>query len=164
MPVLVRHDPGCKWSRFEGTVNERAEILTGGVRPEHTDAAKRFSDIYNLHRAAGTRAGWIAIALADGDSDGEVYQSRQEAVTFKWPNERWHFYCSLQQPAMTVCQAESLLRYQRVMNEINGSHMDRDSRGGGLEVIPRLAAEDAEAQMMAVLTGRGAIPMGYREG
>lgn len=163
MTVLTRHDPGCKWARFDGTVDERANILSGEVKPGHSDAAKRFSDTYNLHQAAGTHSGWIAVSLADGSSGDDVYQTRQEAVIFMWPNERWYFYATLAGAGnMTICAAESLLRYQRVMNEINGAHMDRDLPAGGLEVIPRLSLEDQEEQIRAVLGGGGYIPMGYR--
>lgn len=162
IPVLVAHDPGCKWSRFDGTVSEDGTILSGQVRPGHSDAAKRFSDLYNLHRAAGTTSGWIAVAYQDGASDGEVYQSRGEAVRCTWPREDRYFYASLRQPSMTVCQAESLLRYKRVMAEMERA--DRDAPAGGAEVIPRLAAEDQEAQIRAVRTGHGMVAMGYRRG
>lgn len=162
-PVLTRHDHGCKWSRFDGEVDERANILSGEVRPGHSDAAKRFSDLYNLHKAAGTTRGWIAVALADGSSDGEVYETRAEAVLYQRHNERWYFYCALDQPAMTICQAESLLRYKRVMNQIEAGHTDRDAPHGGLEVIPRVSIEDMEAQMRAVRSGHGMVALGYRE-
>lgn len=157
--VLVRHDPGCKWGRFNGTVNERGEITSGEIMPGHSDAAKRFSDIYNLHKACGSR-GWIAVALADGSAGASVYDTRGAAVADMWPREDRYFYCVLQAPSMSVCAAESLLRWRRVMNEVEAPHMDRDAPGGGLEVIQRLSAEDQEAQIMAVRTGRGAIALG----
>lgn len=164
MTVLVAHDPGCKWGRFDGTVDERGNILTGEIRPGHSDAAKRFSDTYNLHKAAGTSRGWIAVRYSDGSSNGDVYDTRAEAVAGCWPDENWYFYCTLQQPSLTVCAAESLLRYKRVMSEIDGAHTDRDAPHGGLEVIPRLAAEDQEAQIRAVRSGRGRIALGYKKG
>lgn len=120
------------------------------------------SDGYNLHRAAGTRQGWLAVALADGDCGLEVFDTRSSAVISKFPRDRWYFYCTLQQPSMSVCAAEALLRYQRIMNQMNGAHTDRDAPGGGLEVIPRLAAEDIEAQIKAVRTGRGFLALGRR--
>lgn len=163
-PVLVRHDHGCKWGRATDVdIDSEGRVLRAVIGPGHSDAAKRFSDVYNLHRAAGTRRGWIAVALADGSSDGTVYISRHEAVTFKFPRERWFFYCTLSEaPSMTVCAAESLLRYKRIMNELDAAHTDRDAPGGGLEVIPRLASEDQEAQIRAVRTGRGHLALGRR--
>ena len=160
VPVLIRHDPGCKWSRFDGEVDEHANILSGEIKPGHSDAAKRFSDTYNLHRAAGTTRGWIAVKYADGSSGDEVYDSREEAIRFTWPFEDLYFFCTLQQPSMTVCAAESLLRYKRVMAEMEKP--DRDAPHGGREVIPRLTAEDQEAQIRAVRSGHGMVAMGYR--
>lgn len=160
----MQHDYGCKWARATDVdIDSEGRVLSANIGPGHSDAAKRFSDVYNLHRAAGTRRGWIAVALADGSSDNEVYDSRAEAVRFKFPRERWFFYCTLQQPSMSVCAAESLLRYQRIMNEVAGAHTDRDAPGGGLEVIPRLSAEDMEAQIRAVRTGRGFLAFGRRK-
>jgi len=157
--VLVKHDPGCKWGRFSGTVSPEAEILSGEIAPGHSDSAKRFSDWYNLHKCAGG-SGWIAVALADGDTNGQVYDSRQHAVRHMWPREHRYFYCVLSAPSMSVCAAESVLRWRRVMNEVEAPHTDRDAPNGGLEVIPRLAAGDQEAQIRAVRTGRGALALG----
>lgn len=158
MTVLVKHDHGCKWGRFDGTVNEHAEILTGEVRPGHSDAAKRFSDTFNLHHAAGQARGWIAVGYADGDGGADVYDTRAEAVAHMWPRDDRYFYCLLSaSPSMTVCEAEALLRWKRVMREVEAPAAE-----AGLEVIPRLARQDTEAQIRAVRTGRGAIALGRR--
>lgn len=161
MTVLVRHDPGCKWGRFEGTVDPEANILAGGIQPGHSDAAKRFSDTYNLHKAAGTARGWIAVAYADGTGGQTLYAGRQDAVADRWPYEDRYFYCCLDAPGMSVCAAESVLRFKRVMAAME--RPDRDMRGGGLQVIPRAAIEDQEAQIAAIRTGKGAIALGFRE-
>lgn len=161
--VLVRHDHGCKWARATDVdFDDQGKVVSATIGPAHSDAAKRFADWYNLHKAAGMTRGFIAVALADGASDGDVYESREDAVACTFPNERWFFFASLAQPSMTICAAESLLRYKRVMNEMEGAHTDRDAPHGGLEVIPRLAMEDVEAQIEAVRTGRGHLAMGYR--
>lgn len=167
MTVLVQHDPGCRWARVGAEAEIDAEGQVTGVRNPgsgHSDAAKRFSDWYNIHRAAGTRAGWMAVALADGSTDGTVYDTKAAAVAHMFPRERWFFYCHLAAPSMTVCAADSLLRYKRIMNEVEGAHTDRDAPHGGLEIIPRLAVEDQEAQIQAVLTGKGHLALGYRKG
>lgn len=163
-PALTVHDHGCRWARLGAEAEIDAAGQVTGIRNPgagHSDAAKRFSDWYNLHKAAGSR-GWIAVALADGGSDGVVYDTRHAAVAHMFPRERWYFYCSLAAPSMTVCAADSVLRYKRVMNELEGPHTDRDAPHGGLEVIPRLAIEDQEAQIRAVRTGRGHLALGYR--
>lgn len=143
-PVLVAHDPGCRYARPEG----------GG----HTDAAKRLSDTYNLHRAvlglAG--AGVMAISLADGTSDGQLYPDRETAVAHQHHNERWFAYIRLQAPSMSVCEAESVMRWQRQANKLAPAQLGE--KNGGLEVIPRLNLEDQERQI-AALSGRARLPI-----
>lgn len=165
MTVLVRHEPGCRWGR----AGAEAEISAGGrvtgTRSKgagHSDAAKRFSDTFNLHKAAGMIAGWIAVRYADGRGGQDVYETRAAAVAGMWPWEDEHFYCTLAAPPMSVCAADSLLRYKRVMAAMEKP--DRDAPHGGLEVIPRLAAEDREAQIAAVRSGKGALALGHRKG
>ncbi|HEY1622126.1 MAG TPA: hypothetical protein VGG25_31200 [Streptosporangiaceae bacterium] len=161
MTVLVRHDQGCKWGRFAGTTDKHANILEGQIAAGHSDAAKRFADTFNLHRAAGSSQGWIAVRYADGSGGRDVFDSRAAAVAGCWPWEDRFFYCTLAAPLMSVCAAESLLRYRRIMAEME--RPDRDRPHGGPEVIPRLAAEDQEAQIRAVRTGKGMIAMGHRK-
>lgn len=163
--VLVQHDPGCKWARLgaEAEINEHGRI-TGVRNPGagHSDAAKRFSDTVNLHLAAGTRRGWLALKYADGTGGRDVYATRAEAVEACWPWEDSYFYVTLSGGRhMSVCAAEELVRFKRIMSEIE--RPDRDFAGGGLEVIPRLAVEDAEAQIEAVRTGRGYVAMGHKK-
>lgn len=163
MTVLVTHDPGCRWGRLGAQADIGADGHVIGVRHPgggHSDAAKRLADTYGLHKAAGVTRGWIAVAYADGRGGLAVYATRAEAVADCWPWEDRFFYCSLAERSMTICQAESVLRFRRIMAEMEKP--DRDARGGGLEVIPRLAAEDQEAQIRAVRTGKGAIALGNR--
>lgn len=163
MTVLVRHDHGCKWGRVgaEAEIDDKGHVT--GYKPGtgHTDAAKRFSDTYNLHKAAGTQSGWIAVRYQDGSGGTDVFDSREEAIRHMWPREDWYFYCSLQEPAMSVCAAESVLRWKRIMSEVEKP--DVEAKQGGLEVIPFLAKEDRAQQVTAALTGRGLLPMGYRK-
>jgi hypothetical protein len=62
---------------------------------------------------------------------------------------------------MSVCAAESVLRWKRIMSEVEKP--DVEAKQGGLEVIPFLAKEDRAQQVTAALTGRGLLPMGYRK-
>lgn len=165
MTVLVQHDPGCRWARLgaEAEIDTRGHV-TGVRHPGggHSDAAKRFRDIYSLHKAAGAVRGWIAVRYADGSGGACVYDSRAAAVSDCWPDENRYFYATLAAPSMSVCAAESVLRFKRIMAKIE--RPDRDHAGGGLEVIPRLAAEDTEAQIRAVRTGRGHLALGHQKG
>lgn len=140
-PVLVRHDDGCKFARPE----------LGG----HSDAAKRLSDTYNLHKAAGSPVGWwFSVALSDGSGGDDLFESKSAAVHFHWPYEDWRFYAKIGPASMSVCEAESVMAWQR---QVNGLRLtDRDDRHGGLEVIPRLTREHHDRQMAAL---RGQVPM-----
>ena len=164
MAVLVEHDHGCRWARLgaEARIADDGRVI--GVKNAgggHSDAAKRLADTYGMHKAAGVTRGWIAVSYSDGRGGLTVYDTRAEAVADCWPFEDRFFYCSLAERRMTVCAAESVLRYRRVMAEME--RPDRDMTGGGLEVIPRLAIEDQEAQIRAVRTGKGAIALGKRK-
>lgn len=164
LPVLAAHDPGCYWARLGAEAEISADGHVTGVRHPgggHSDAAKRLADTYGLHKAAGTAAGWIAVSYSDGSGGLTVYATRGEAVADCWPWEDRFFYCSLAERGMSICAAESVLRFKRVMAQME--RPDRDLPGGGLEVIPRVAIEDQEAQIAAVRTGRGAIALGHRK-
>lgn len=164
MTVLVKHDAGCRWGRegAEAELDANGKVI--GVKNTgfgHSDAAKRFSDTFNLHHAAGISSGWIAVRYQDGSGGDDVYDTRDEAVVFMWPNEDWYFYCTLASaPTLSICAAESVLRWKRIMSEAEKA--DRDMPHGGLEVVPFLTEEDREAQIQAVRTGRGLIPMAHR--
>lgn len=158
---LVAHDPGCGWARIGTEAEiENGRIVGGKLGQGHSDAAKRFSDTYNLHRAAGTCSGWIAVRYADGDDGMDIFDTREEAVDFMFPYEDRYFYCTLTQPTLSICAAESLLRWKRIMSEVEKP--EREAPHGGLEVIPYLTAEDRAEQVQAVKTGRGLLALGHR--
>jgi hypothetical protein len=140
--VLVRHDRGCRYARQEH----------GG----HSDAAKRLSDLVNLHVCAGVSRGVIAAALSDGRSDNVVYPDRATAVSHQHHNERWYAFIRLNPSSMSVCAAESVMRFQRQQAEIAPAQLRE--RNGGLEVIPRLTIEDHQRQL-AAMAGFGSLPI-----
>ncbi len=163
VPVLARHDMGCKYARASDdlTVDDEGNILTGSIRPAHSDAAGRIADTHNLHKAAGAPAGaWIAVSLATGESDGDLYPDKATAVWHQRNSESWFAFLRIGQAAMTICEAESVLRWQRQQSKLGLS--DREYKHGGLEVIPRLRAEDIGRQI-AAMEGRLDMPiaLGY---
>jgi hypothetical protein len=163
LTVLVRHDPGCKWGRLGTTAEIDADGTVTGykVGQGHSDAAKRFSDTFNLHHAAGVTSGWIAVRYSDGSGGDDVFDTREDAVRTCWPYEDWYFYATLASaPTMSVCAAESVLRWKRIMSE--AEKPDRDVAGGGLEVIEYLTAEDRAVAETAARTGRGLLAMARR--
>jgi hypothetical protein len=142
-PVLVKHDPGCRFARE----------ADGG----HSDAARRLSDHYNLHIVAGAPFGAVfAFGLADGASDGVLYDSREDAVNHQRHNEAWRGYARIGAGRMSVCEAAAVLRYQRQATEL--ARAQRGERSGGLEVIPRLTLEGRERQL-AAMSGRINLPI-----
>jgi hypothetical protein len=147
IPVLVRHDPGCRYARPDG----------GG----HSDASKRMSDHYNLHKAAGAITGWwLAFALSDGAHDGEAYPTKGEAVVHQHHNEWWFCFVKIVPGTMSVCEAESMLYMYRQQSKLKLAN--RDDKRGGYDVIPRLRIEDHWRQVEAIRTGRDYIGLGYR--
>jgi len=147
--TMVVHDRGCRFAR-----------LPNG---NHSEAAWRLHDRYNLHRAAGTHFGWIMARLTDGTADDDaVFPSRAEAVNHAHHNEGACAFVELRAPFMSVCEAASLLRMAAMARRI--APAQRDTAGGGLMVIPRLTLED-QARQLAALAGRVALPvaLGRRE-
>lgn len=149
MTVLVVHDIGCRYVRPRD----------GG----HSDAAKRLSDTYNLHKAAGAPLGWIfSVSLADGSGGDELFPAKAAAVSYFWPYEDWRCYLKLGPASMSVCEAESVMEWQRQVSQLR-TH-DRDDSRGGLDVIPRLNQED-QARQLAAIRGELNMPvaLGYME-
>jgi hypothetical protein len=145
-PVLVRHDPGCRYARE----------ADGG----HSDASKRISDWYNLHKAAGGRIGQVfAVTLAQGSSNGDLYDTRAEAIVHAGHDEHWLAFIKLGPASMSVCQAASVLMMER-----GAAHLrlaDRDDKRGGRQIIPRLTVEDTERQLAALARGGLPVALGY---
>lgn len=151
IPVIMRHDIGCRHARE----------ADGG----HSDAARRMSDWYNLHKDAGAPVGyWIAIGLRDGASDGSAYPDKITAMRHMHGHERDFTYVQLQPVSMSVCQAASLLYMRRVTDSIAQGHSDLDDRHGGLVLIESLTAEDRDRQVEAIRTGNAMVALGYPEG
>lgn len=120
----------------------------------HSDAAKRVADTYNLHRAAiGDDAigQWFAVRLQDGDSDGELYATRRDAVRHQHHNEAFYAFVCIAPCSMSPCEAESFLATNRTAYDAGMRLADPDHRAGGRELIPRVTAEDQRAQVGALL-------------
>lgn len=141
------HDFGCDWAR----------PAAGG----HSDAAKRVRDTYNLHRAAGLAgAGFglnstlnkiFAVALADGRSDGVLYDTRHDAIRHQHHNEKWYAYLRVERYVMSTCQAEGMLKWHREAYDKGLVFVDRDdARLSSMELIQRMTREDHRRQLTAL--------------
>lgn len=123
---------------------------------DHSDAAKRASDQYNLHRMAdpyGSIGKWIAIALADGDTDGVLYDSKSECIRHQHHNEMFYAYSRIIPANFTPCDAEIFLRMHRMMYDKGIRLTDPDSHSGGKEVIKRSTREDQSSLMRSIASG-----------
>lgn len=67
------------------------------LTPEVIDAGKRASDAINLHLLFGNRSDlmtkWMAITLADGSCDNELYDSYQDAVKHQVHETKCWYVC-----------------------------------------------------------------------
>lgn len=122
---------------------------------QHTDAAKRCADGVNLAIAAlGTEAigKWMCVKLADGSVDQTVYDHQSSAVAAMWPDERAYAYLKIPRQWMTLCEAESYMRFNRLRYEAGMNVMPdpRDVRRPGevRDVIKPLTRR-AHAEMLA---------------
>lgn len=139
--AVIIHDPGCRWAR-DG---------------DHSDAAKRITDAYNLHRIAGAGLGLhnvgkvFAARLSDGTSDGVLYDGTSDAIRHQKSNARWYAYLRIGREAMTVCNAASLLKMHREADAAGLNFVGRhDEPQSAMEIIPRLTVEDHQQQMRAL--------------
>lgn len=148
MHVTAQHDVDC----------QRSAPLGG-----HSDAAKRVSDTYRLHRTAQGLAAtgqWFAAALADGSSDGVLYGSKRDAVRHQHHNEtRFAFVC-ISPGDMTVCEAEEFLATNRMFYDRGLRLTDPDDAHGGREVIQRSTVEDQRSLVRSIAGGGRTRPSG----
>jgi hypothetical protein len=123
---------------------------------QHSGAAKRVHDVYNLHKmAAGADSygRWIACALADGSSDNVLYDDRGDAVRHQHHNEDRYAFIPIRPGSFTVCQAQILLQHSRLLAATQKQMLDRSHRAGGRQLIRRLTAEDERSSVLSILTG-----------
>lgn len=116
----------------------------------HSDAAKRLSDTYRLHRIAlgfDANRKWFAVSLADGRGDNVLYDTKLECVTHQHHNESNYAFIRIMAPDMNVCEAEVMLATVRRLTDAGFRMADPDHRSGGMEPIKRLTMEDQIAAM-----------------
>lgn len=124
---------------------------------QHTDAAKRCADGVNLCIAArGTEiiGKWLAVKLEDGSVDQTVYEFQSDAVSAMWPREREFCYARIPRQWMTLCEAESYLRFNRMRYDAGMDVMPdpRDvKRPGAVRDVIRPLTRRAHAEQMASL-------------
>jgi hypothetical protein len=151
--VQFRHDPGCGYARDQEDAGRPAG---------HSDAARRTADTYMLHRVAGRHLATVgkvfAVALADGKSDGVLYDTMADCIRHQGHNAKWYAYLRVGREDMSVCAAASLLKLHRDADAAGLKFVDRDDPASfGMELIPRLTAEDHQ-RMTRALAAKTWIP------
>lgn len=119
---------------------------------QHSDAAKRVSDTYTLHRLADPYVNigsWFAAALADGQSDMTLYDSKQAAIRHQHHNENYYTFIQIVPSMMTPCEAEVMLKTARMIYDKGGRITDGFSKR---DLIRRLGWEDQVAQSKGIVT------------
>jgi hypothetical protein len=109
---------------------------------DHSDAAKRVSDTYSLHRIAdpyGNIGSWIACALSDGYSDMVLYDSKRDAIRHQHHQENYYTFIQIVPSMMTPCEAEVMLKVARMAYDKGMRVSDGLSK---YELIRRLGWED----------------------
>ena len=122
----------------------------------HSDAAKRTSDTYNLHRIAlGLDAvgKWFAVSLAEGRGDDVLYDSKLDCVTHQKHNERYYTFIKIVPSGMKVCESEVMLTTARRLYDKGMRMTDPDHKHGGPDLIKRLTVEDQLSMMRGIVTG-----------
>lgn len=110
------------------------------ISPELVDAAKRASDCVNLHLTFGKweelKHKWIAFKLADGTSDGVLYDSKQDAVKHQF-SEYQCAYIAFRNllGGATPRDMAIFLQFSRDAYDAGFRLPDPDSRQGGPDVL-----------------------------
>ena len=138
--MSVQHSDGC--------------MAAGGP---HSDAARRVSDTYRLHRlAAGMDAigQWFAARLDDGTSDGVLYETKRDAVRHQHHNEQFYAFVAVGPWDVDLCEAEAFIQMNRTLYDAGLRLSDPDHARGGREVIQRATCED-QRSLIASIANRG---------
>ena len=132
--------------------NMRCPLINRTALGDHSDAAKRISDNYNMHRVAdpyGNIGYWIACALIDGASDNTLYQSRRDAIAHQHHNENFYTFIQIVPSTMTPCESEVMLKVARMAYDKGWRISDGMSRH---DLIKRLVWEDQMALSNGIAT------------
>jgi hypothetical protein len=146
----ILHQPTCDVRRRNGF-------------GDHSDAAKRISDTYRLHRTAQGPAAigqFFACALADGQTDGMLYGSKRDAVRHQHHNEQRYMFLAIGPYDLGPCDAEELLAIQRLYYDRGIRWPDPDHAHGGPEVIQRATVEDQRSLVRSIARGGRSRPSG----
>jgi hypothetical protein len=112
-------------------------------------AAKRCSDAVSLAAIAGASGMWVAVRLADGSTDGNVYDSREAAIRHQKGLAAF-VPAQVQPGGMQHPEAEAFLDYWRRLSDANV----RDDDPGLLLPLMPLTRRDRARQIRVLSKGR----------
>lgn len=150
VPVLIAHDINC----------DRARRTPFN---DHTDAAKRLSDTHRLHKSALGQLAigrWFACALADGTTDGVLYDSKRDAVRHQHHNEQFYAFVCVNPGDCTPCEAEEYLHINRMLYSRGIRMTDPDHAHGGPDIVQRSTVEDQRSLVRSIASGGRIRPTG----
>lgn len=90
------------------------------VTPEEWDVARRVQEAVNIHLQVDPEArGFVACSMADGRSDGSLYDTRTQAVhhQMKSANESNFFYPKVHLGGMSLREAWAVVVYFRALRD-----------------------------------------------
>lgn len=123
-----------------------------------TDAGRRAHDIVNAYVAftpwEQRVRSWVALRLADGGSDGTLYESRREAVRHQSDEKLCAYFSYRGAPNgfASRTDAQLFLDYHRMAYDAGFRLPDPDDRDGGPDLIMPTPAEQIALQR-ALLMG-----------
>lgn len=120
---------------------------------EERDCAQRLSDIVNGLAVAQPfevlMTSWIAVKLVDGNTDGNLYDSRLAAVRHQSDEKLCAYICLKDAPGgMTPFAAFSVLQYYRAAYDMGARLPDPNARHGGTDLYIPLPNEHIQNQTM----------------
>lgn len=143
-------------SRYEHNRSCPAKFLS-----QHTDAAKRVADTWNLHRIGDSNAAvrkWFAARMDDGTSDHVLYDSKQDAVRHQHHDEQFYAYLRIMPFTLTPCESEVYLVGARKLYDAGMRMADPDDVNGGKDVIKRSTWDDQTAQSLFLVNQNLILP------
>lgn len=103
--------------------------MSGAFFSAYSDAARRISDVVNMHLVAdpdGARGKWAAFRMDDGGSDGVLYDKKRDAIKHQL-HEQLCCYLVIPPSGMSPRQAENFLKFTRALYDNGMRLIDPDS-------------------------------------
>jgi hypothetical protein len=131
-------------------MGQYSSLLT--ATDEEMNAAKRLSGIINslvvIYPIDQLIHSWIAVSLADGSTDGTLYDTRQDAVRHQ-THEQQCAYLNLGpvMGGMDINAAYAIIKFHRDAYEAGYTFIDPEHPTGGMDIGMPIAMEDVRTHI-----------------